>query len=537
MECIISRYPPEIFKQIALDLEDEDLGALYLTGDSKIIGLLSRSITRTKYKRDMFADFQSIETIDTVIGNGKSLPPSLKVIYNFIPMVDNCMDVIPKSVTYLGITCDDITNLDQIPNHIETLNVDSIELDDDYTFRNGPKVIVVSNLTLARPDICITFPKSAIRASAIQCSNIQILNKKDLYYVAMREYKYDKAHDNITDLCTAILQHNMKLPSTVTAMSIANYIISDPTIAAPLSELQHLTSLVISSRSPLISKYIPKSLKFLNVLVSGHVGRPIQSIRNYSIQSDDDSIMTILDQIEQLPVSDKTFNFHEGMTDLVVSMVTITALPINLPSTLTSLTALTFDANLLDNFNLPHLTYICVKDLPNRNKTVLLHDFNKHPNLRYLSVDRPIFLKNLPDTLAYLCCNSISGSKLPSRLQILEMDRATQYSIDMIKEKLEFCRIAVKNTILCAELIYRVFAKFDIDYLLCIPGVQVIIPTDEAIVDNTYILKVIVCIINGKLFENLTPPQVRKDMATILMKQKQLAESSNSLTESSHTLT
>lgn len=156
MECVLSRYPSDIFKQIVSKLEDENLGLLYLTGDTQLMKILKYSVSQIKYMKPLFNEFPSIEMIDTVTGNGNPLPPSLKQINNFIIMEENCMKVILKSVIRLGLSCENVEDLDGIPETVETLVVDDLTLYDNYTFRNGYKHTRV-HPTLDRQDIPITF--------------------------------------------------------------------------------------------------------------------------------------------------------------------------------------------------------------------------------------------------------------------------------------------------------------------------------------------------------------------------------------------
>lgn len=137
MKCIILKYPSDIFKQIVSKLDDEDLGALYSTGDEKLISLLHRSVTRTKYNRQMFSKNNIIESIDIVMGDVDLLPPNIKSIDTLVVIHDDRIKNIPNAVTSLGISCNELTYLDKIPKTVENLTIYKLKLDDDYVFRDG----------------------------------------------------------------------------------------------------------------------------------------------------------------------------------------------------------------------------------------------------------------------------------------------------------------------------------------------------------------------------------------------------------------
>lgn len=137
MKCIILKYPSDIFKQIVSKLDDEDLGALYSTGDEKLISLLHRSVTRTKYNRRMFSKNNIIESIDIVMGDVDLLPPNIKSIDTLVVIHDDRIKNIPNAVTSLGISCNELTYLDKIPKTVENLTIYKLKLDDDYVFRDG----------------------------------------------------------------------------------------------------------------------------------------------------------------------------------------------------------------------------------------------------------------------------------------------------------------------------------------------------------------------------------------------------------------
>lgn len=137
MKCIILKYPSDIFKQIVSKLDDEDLGAPYSTGDEKLISLLHRSVTRTKYNRQMFSKNNIIESIDIVMGDVDLLPPNIKSIDTLVVIHDDRIKNIPNAVTSLGISCNELTYLDKIPKTVENLTIYKLKLDDDYVFRDG----------------------------------------------------------------------------------------------------------------------------------------------------------------------------------------------------------------------------------------------------------------------------------------------------------------------------------------------------------------------------------------------------------------
>lgn len=480
MEWVISKFPPEIFKQIALDLEDEDLGALYSTGDRNIISLLYKSVTHTKYNRRMFSNV--VESIDVVMGDIDILPPNIKSIETFIVTNDNCIKTIPNTVTSLGISCDELVYLDYIPKTIENLIIYKLKLYDDYVFRDGYKSITISNLALVRPDIRIIFPKSTINVSVAECSNVQTLGN-DVYVMETKEYKYSNNHRNLAILTTEILYDAIPLPLTITNLCIVQYITTDSKFMSHLSSLCHLNTLHIGSTSNLIAYYIPTSVVNLTVVI-----RPVINKMSIKHKYGKMFISGSLDgTVKYIRRTDEIFTVNSGVRTLYYDAG---ANP-QLPNTLTHLTMPAIESNKMDGIDLPNLTYLNTKFTvaPNSVGGMILRNFNDYPQLKHLSVTGYVFLKNLPKSLVYLDCSGVSGSELPPYLQIFIARSVLKYTIDIIRNKLPFCKITAKRIVNDIEQsVINSYVNLGIDYLLIATSIRDDLYADPMKV-ITYIMK------------------------------------------------
>lgn len=431
--------PSDIFKDIVACLEDEDLGALYLTGDTVVIRSLRTCITKTQYRREMFIDFPNITTIENVWGDGKLLPPNLTTISTFVPFDDNCMDAIPSSVTSLGTSCDNGTAfLDSIPKTVTTLKLTELIVGTDkYTFSDNLKHIEIDKITDGAGG-SITLPKhiETIRiCSSDSMPRIYTQSRKFLTCVDIPWYNQCKELPNLITLRCENLCDRVQLSASLETLVVRNCLYWQEHQYIQISELKNLQYLHLRPIPADMMKYIPKTVKRLEINVI-------------------------------LP-DEHTISLHEGLARL--SLVSSLNAMLILPSTLTLLRCDESDFRHLRSSSLPNLKILTINEvrIVSRNFiSVENYDFTLHPKLQSLTVNKCIDLRTLPDSILELSCAAVlSGGAIPKRLQKLVITRSCKPTIDNIKSKLPHCLIAVKN--MCnIQNVGTLFKFFGLDHLL-----------------------------------------------------------------------
>lgn len=429
--------PPDIFKDIALFLEDEDLGALYCTGNTRAISLLRFSTTGLKYRRAMFADFPSIKTIENVCGDGNPLPPNLTSLTTFIPFDDDCMSVIPASVTKLGTSCENgVEFLNTIPKTVTDLTLTELRMDSWYTFPDNLKRIEIGKVMCCVKPMRIVLPNyiESVKIDYMESEVKLNMGMSDLLvHVDIPYCNINFDTPNLISLRCNYLDPTTKLPPLLETLTIRDFSHQDENILTQIQNLRNLRHLYLQPINADMVNYIPSIVERL--------------------------------EVEIVSKTECKVELHEGLKRLY--LLCSPNIEVILPSTLTLLRCNQETTKYLSH--LRNLEYLYVNDMGITTNGMFVehYNFTIHPKLQVLYTNGCIDIQTLPDSICELSCHAVfSRGILPKRLQKITVARSCQRTIDNIKSKLKYCSISVASMVQSVQNISSIFEFFELSHLL-----------------------------------------------------------------------
>lgn len=466
--------PADIFKDITPFLDDEDLGALYLTTNNAIMSLLRASITRLQYRRDVFADLPTIKTINHVWGDGKSLPPNLNTIATFVQLGDD-MSVFPLSLTRLGISCEDGTAiLNSIPKTVTHLVIDKLYVDVDICkIPDTVKNIEINDITGKISVIALPAYIECINIKNIQNTvHVNVLPSNSITHISMPFCGVCGGMQSLISLECEYLHNSVQLFTQLERLIVRNCADFTEKQYVVINSLTNLKHLYLKPVPANMIKHIPTSVKHLEINIM-----------------DSDT---------------HTISLHEGLEKL--QYVSSSSITVNLPSTLTDLMCYSTDIRHLRIASLPNLTALTIYAPKGTNIIdVESYDASIHQKLITLYISNCVDLQMLPNTIRSLTCHSVfSKGILPKHLQRITVTYSCKSSIDNIKSKLKYCSISATKILDNKREIQTLFNFLDISSILT--DANVLLAAEEAslIVNSLNPFRIITSLSDTEIYRVLT---------------------------------